>query len=154
MRKTFFARCASAEKQRAKSKAQRVRTLILFVMTFSLLSPLVTRHSTPASSLDHLIRPVQHRLRNCEADLLGRLQIDHQLKFLRLLDWQIGGLGTLPKLFYVGGRPAEHFCNARAVIYETTFLNILCLVVHRREPALCREVYNLWSTRIEDGACQ
>ena len=44
--------------------------------------------------LDHFIRPVQHRLRNREADLLRRLKIDHQLKLRWLLDRQISGLGT------------------------------------------------------------
>jgi hypothetical protein len=34
--------------------------------------------------LDHLIRSEQHRLRNCHADLLGRFQIEHQLKLSRL----------------------------------------------------------------------
>src|SRR5262249_37485601 len=125
MRKTFFARCASAEKQRAKSKAQRVRTLILFVMTFSLLSPLVTRHSTPASSLDHLIRPVQHRLRNCEADLLGRLQIDHQLKFLRLLDWQIGGGVDLYNIFEPRVAIPEELSSHPCHPYELPLLCIL-----------------------------
>src|SRR5262245_41290005 len=36
-------------------------------------------------SPDHLVRPVKHRLRNRETDLLGRFEIDHQLKLHRLL---------------------------------------------------------------------
>src|SRR5439155_3136653 len=30
--------------------------------------------------LDHLVRPIQHRLRDCQDDLLSRFQVDHQLK--------------------------------------------------------------------------
>jgi hypothetical protein len=47
-------------------------------------------------SLDHFSRSIQHRLRNRQTDLLGRFQIDHELKLGRLLDRQIGGLGSLP----------------------------------------------------------
>jgi hypothetical protein len=48
-----------------------------------------------ASLLDHSIRPIQHRLRNREADLLRGLEIDHQLKLRRLLHRQVSRLGTL-----------------------------------------------------------
>ena len=53
-------------------------------------------------SLDHLIRPIQHRLRDRQADLLGRLEIDHQLELRRLLDRQIGRLGSLQDFVHVG----------------------------------------------------
>jgi hypothetical protein len=36
-------------------------------------------------SLDHFVRPVQHRLGDGHADLLGRFLIDHQLEFRQLL---------------------------------------------------------------------
>ena len=43
-------------------------------------------------SLDHLIRPRQHILWNCQADLLGCLEIDYQFELHRLLHRQLGGL--------------------------------------------------------------
>jgi hypothetical protein len=36
-------------------------------------------------SFDHLIRSIQHRLWNRQADLLRRLEINHQLELCRLL---------------------------------------------------------------------
>jgi hypothetical protein len=36
--------------------------------------------------LDHLIRAQQQRLRECEAERLGRLEIDDQLELRGLLD--------------------------------------------------------------------
>src|SRR6184192_2121824 len=45
-------------------------------------------------SLDHPIRPVQNRRRNCQPDLFRRLQVNHELKLLRLLHREIGGLGA------------------------------------------------------------
>ena len=45
--------------------------------------------------LDQPIRSGEHFRRNRQADLLGSLEIDHQLKLGRLLDRQIGRLGSL-----------------------------------------------------------
>src|SRR5262249_48876255 len=134
--------CASA-KGVVDSRVAANRQTIIFVFIVSALR--LSNHS---------IRPCQHVRRDREADLLGCLQIDHQLELNRLLNGEIGGFGAFQNLVRVGGGTSEHFGNARAVIYETTFLHILSLVVHRREPALCRELYNLWSTRIEDDACE
>ena len=44
--------------------------------------------------LNHLIRPRQHIRRNRQADLLGGLEIDEELKLRRLLDGNVGGLGA------------------------------------------------------------
>ena len=63
-----------------------------FTSCFSLLFPLVTR---PSSHLITLSARVQHRLRNRQADLLRRLEINHQLELCRLLHRQIGRLGSL-----------------------------------------------------------
>ena len=52
-------------------------------------------------SLDDLIRPVQNRLRNRQADLLGGLQIDHKLELRRLFHGKIGGLGAFQNLVHV-----------------------------------------------------
>ena len=54
-------------------------------------------------SSNYSVRPVQHRLRNRQADLLRRLEIDHQLELRRLLYRQIGGLGSLQDSVHVSG---------------------------------------------------
>jgi hypothetical protein len=59
---------------------------------------------------DHLIRPLQERLRNCEAERLGGLEVDHQLELADLLDRQVGWLGTLQDLVDASGAPS---CRAR-----------------------------------------
>ena len=43
-------------------------------------------------SFDHLIRPVEHGLRNRQADLLRGLEIDDELKLRRLLKGKSAGL--------------------------------------------------------------
>jgi hypothetical protein len=52
---------------------------------------------------DHPIRPRQHLLWNYEADLLGSLEIDHQLEFRRPFDRKISRLGAFQDFVHVGG---------------------------------------------------
>ena len=47
-----------------------------------------------SSSFDHLIGPTEYRLRDRQAERLGGLEVDDQLDFGRLLDWQVGWLGA------------------------------------------------------------
>jgi hypothetical protein len=58
-------------------------------------------------SLDHLVRPLQERLRNRQAERLRGLEVDDQLELRRLLDGQVGRLGALEDLVDVSGRAAE-----------------------------------------------
>ena len=47
---------------------------------------------TADPSLDHLVRPPQHRRRDRQPERLGGLEVDHQLELRRLFDGQVGGL--------------------------------------------------------------
>jgi hypothetical protein len=62
-------------------------------------SVLSTRYS--ALSAYDPIRLHQRPLRNCQADLLRRVQIDHELEFHRLLNWEIGDLGAIEDLVHI-----------------------------------------------------
>jgi hypothetical protein len=57
-------------------------------------------------SLDHLVRQEQDGRWDREAQRLGGLQVDDQLKFRGLLHRQVGGLGALEDLVHIGGRAA------------------------------------------------
>src|ERR1700676_2598959 len=46
------------------------------------------------ASLNYLVSAAEHRLRNCEAEHLGSLEIDDHLDLRRPLDRQIGGFRT------------------------------------------------------------
>src|SRR5215471_20386285 len=62
-------------------------------------------------SLDYFIRTPQQRRRDCQAERLGRLKVDNQLKGGRLLDRQFTRLRTLQQLVDVDGRtppPLDH----------------------------------------------
>src|SRR5262249_47082234 len=59
--------------------------------------------SWPRSStlFDHLIRSQQYRLWDVEADRLRSLEVNEQLEFGRLLDWEVGWLCALEKLVHI-----------------------------------------------------
>src|SRR5262249_42097675 len=94
MRKTVFGCCASAWLS-AKSTAQRVRMVNFFFMAFSMpRSTCPSTLDTRPFSFDHPVRPRQHIRWNRQADQLRCLQIDDELKLLRLLYGEIRGFGT------------------------------------------------------------
>src|SRR5262249_42851284 len=74
-------------------------------------------------SLNHFIRLHQHPLRNRHTDLLCRLEIDHQLKFRGLLDWEIGWLCTFKNFVHVSGRATIQVENIHPVRHEPTSLH-------------------------------
>ena len=63
-------------------------------------------------SLDHLIGPQQQRLRDCDAECPGSLQVDHQLEGGGLKDGQIARLGELMSRLSNGSG-----CQMRKAIY-------------------------------------
>src|SRR5262249_61741459 len=67
------------------------------------------------SFLDHLIGPPKERRRDCKAERLGRLEVDHELELCWLLDWKFAGFGAPENLVYVGGGPAVQFRDIRTV---------------------------------------
>ncbi len=59
-------------------------------------------------SLDQPIRSGEHLRRNRQADLLGGFQIDDELKCLRLLYREIGGLAAFQDLVHLLKRFSNH----------------------------------------------
>ena len=66
-------------------------------------------------SLNYLIRSLQERRRNRQAEGLGRLQVDHEVELRGLLDGEVSGLGPLEDPIDVGGRSLRHLRKIRAV---------------------------------------
>ena len=56
------------------------------------------RRARAGASLDHVIRPLQERLRDLQPEGLGGLEVDDQLELCGLLDGQVGGLGAFEDL--------------------------------------------------------
>ena len=76
--------------------------------------------SNVAPLLDYLVRSREHIRRNRQADLLRGFQVDDELKFLWLLDGQIGGFGTLKDLVHKNGGASVGFDPVCSVGHEAT----------------------------------
>src|SRR5262245_18110553 len=93
--------------------------------------------------LNDPIRLREHLRRNRQADYLGCFQIDDELEFRWLLDWNVGGRCAFQYLVdKVSGAPPI-VRRVRPVAHQTARLNKLTRWVHRRQPVLCREVHHL-----------
>src|SRR5260370_851589 len=76
-------------------------------------------------SLDHLIRPLQERLGDRQAEGLGGLEVDDQLELGRLFDGKIAGLGSFEDLVHVGRGTPELVRNVRPIGHEAPGLRKL-----------------------------
>jgi len=67
-------------------------------------------------------------------------EIDRQLKFRRLLYWQIAGLSAFEDLVHVCGGTAPQISKVYPVGHQPAGLNELLAVVNRRQTVLCCKV--------------
>jgi len=102
-------------------------TVICFRMSFEV--------SNVELLFNDFIRSRQHVLRNRQSDLLRRLQIYHQLKLCRLLDWQIGAWHSSGFVHVIGDAPVA-VREVRPVEHEPAGIYKFSVAVHRRQPAL------------------
>src|SRR6266481_9808943 len=66
----------------------------------------------PFSWIDHLIRPLEERLRDRQAEGLGGLEVDQEFKLRGLLDGQVARFGAVKDSIHIGGGPTGLIGNA------------------------------------------
>jgi hypothetical protein len=102
--------------------------------------------------LDDLVRAQQQRLRDREAERLGRLEVDYELELGGLLDREVSGLGPFEDLIDIGRGAAEQVGRAWAVKHQTTSIHVVAVRVDRWEPIFYCKFHKCFSPRTEDGA--
>src|SRR6185295_5631688 len=103
---------------------------------------------------DHLIRSLDERRRDRQAEGLGGFEVDDQLELRRLLDWEVRGLRALEDLVHIGGRSPKRISEARSIGHEAPDIDEIPRRVHGRQAMLCRQVHEASSLAVEDGAPQ
>jgi hypothetical protein len=97
--KLSLAAAPKLETQSAWSKAVSAKPITIFLIRLLPVFFLLFANSLPFAPCSLLfndsIRSRQHVGRNCQADLLGRFEIDDELELDRLLDWNISGFDSL-----------------------------------------------------------
>src|SRR5262249_30440918 len=97
-------------------------------------------NSARVRSVDHLVRPQQQRGRDREAERLGGLHVDDEIKFRGLLDGQVSGLGALEDLVNVGRGTPKQLSAARSIRHETADNDKFAEGEYRRQAVLDRQI--------------
>ena len=82
---------------------------------------------------DHLIRPLEHAIRNYQADLVCCLQVNDEFKLRWLLDRQVTRFCTLEDFVHVNRRAPIEVSVVRPIRHETALIYELLLEVNSRQ---------------------
>src|SRR5215472_6921728 len=91
------------------------------------------RGASDRASFDHLVGAGEDRWRDGDAELLGSLEIDDQLEGRRLLDRQVGRLGTLEDPSGVKALLAIDSLDARSIADQAAGSDVFAPRVDRRD---------------------
>src|SRR5436305_5557630 len=102
------------------------------------------------ASLDHLVGPLQRRLRHRETERPGGLQIDHKLERCRLLDRQIGWLGSLEDLSGINADLAIGSRAGRSIADQAASGGEFTPLIDRRNVMACCKRHELVTPAAEE----
>src|SRR6266568_5510317 len=94
------------------ARASRIRKTWLFIAT-------PRRRLSDAASLDHLVRAQKQRLRDCEAECPGGLQVDDNIELSGLLDREIAWLRALENLVHVASGTTVEVGKVHSIGHQT-----------------------------------
>ena len=104
-------------------------------------------YRTAKGSFDHLVGTRYHCLRKGDPERLGSLEINHQLKLGRLLDWQVRWLRPFQDAVDLGRGLPVQVEQVIAVGHEPAVRNKKSIGVYRGQAVLRRERNDLTATR-------
>ena|SRR5271163_1967820 len=109
-------------------------------------------HSSSSHSFDHFIGAREEIRRDREPQRLGRLEVDHQLEFGRLLDRKIGRLRPLKDHIHVPrGAPVEIGTDYVIGYQATSIADLYRIRVHGRQSMAGGELTHSGAASNEDA---
>src|SRR5262249_37958096 len=109
------------------------------------------RRSINLCSLDDLVGSGQDRLRDRQAERLGRLQVDGQIESRWPLHWQVPGFSPLKDLAYKPRSPTIDVLYVRPVRDEAAATHKLLPLVNGGHAMIRRTLDDVSSLNIEHG---
>src|SRR6516164_5000116 len=103
--------------------------------------------STP--SFNHLVGTQQNRRWQLEAKRSGCFEIDDKLYLRRLLDRQMGRLGTVEYFAGIDTGLSVHIKGVDAIAQQTASHRNISAFVNRRKPVTCRQCGQLRASHVE-----
>src|SRR5262245_18804384 len=100
---------------------------------------------------DNSVRPEQDRLRNRQVERFRGFEIDHEFKFRRLLNGNIGWLRSFENLVDEHSGAPETLSFIGCIGHEPSCIYMITYFVHRRQLVLYGEVRNLLSVKRSKG---
>src|SRR3954466_1093954 len=98
-------------------------------------------------SLNYPVRSRQYVGRNDEADLLCGFEIDHQLKCRRLLNGQVGRVGSFQYLVNIHRGTMIEIADQWPICEQPAFFRELPRRIHAWEAMLQRELHDLFGVK-------
>ena len=114
------------------------------------ISAPIARSGHSPALFDHLVGAREDRLRHGEAERLRGLEVDDQLEFGRLLDWQVGRVGTFEDVPDVSADLAIDSGKASSIGDQSTGSGEFAESVDRRNGMARRQRYELLALAVEE----
>src|SRR5262245_20040206 len=104
----------------------------------------------PFTSFDHLVGAGEQRRRHLKAERLGGPNIDYQLEFGRLYNWQVGCLFALENAADIDTHLTTHVRKIGPVAHQTTSFDNLTIRISGRNPVTRRQGRKLDAAAVEE----
>src|SRR5690242_3958034 len=107
------------------------------------------RSAQGSRSFNDLVGAGENRLRYCQSERLGGFQVDDQLEFRRLLEWQVSWLGALEDLSGINAALAIDSREARSIADQAACRGELAPLIDRRNGMAYRQRHDLVAPAVE-----
>src|SRR5262249_12100951 len=106
---------------------------------------------TRAASFDHLVGGSEHICWNSEAECRSGRDVNNELEFSWLQDWQVSGFGALEDVSAIDTHLTNHLCDVDSIAHQRAGYHRFTGCVKRRNPVARRQSGQLYTATVEES---